>query len=150
MRRTIAIFIMGLICAIAISNARAASDNNLDQQNSAGRPVVVAQANQPQPKPTEADKKGLADAIQQRYKPGPGAKAPANSMSTQKMQADTAGKCGPTVQIAACSGACAAECIFNCMPSRVNWRGSPWSSDCHSCVNKCMDKCTGCGSGTLQ
>ena len=138
---------MGLICAIAMLGVCAAAENNAEHQSSAGSPIIVAET--AQPKPTEADKRGLADAIQHRYKPGPGAKAPANNM-TQKMEAGTVNTCGPTGQIAACSVACAASCIFDCMPSRANWRGSPWSSACHSCVNTCMDKCTGCGAGTLQ
>ena len=132
MKRIIAIFGVGLACAIAMSSACAAAETN--------------------PQPTEADKKGLSEAIQKRYTPGPGPKAPVPGVNTQKMEAGTTttGKCGPTGQIAACSVSCAAACIFNCMPSRANWLGSPWSSACHSCVNECMDKCTGCGSGTLR
>jgi hypothetical protein len=140
---------MGLICAIAISSACAASENNLNHQSSAGSPIVVAETKQPQP--TEADKKALADAIEHRYKAGPGKAPAAGPLNTQKMEAGTTvNKCGPTAQIAACSVSCAAACIFDCMPSRANWHGSPWSSACHGCVNTCMDKCTGCGSGTLQ
>jgi hypothetical protein len=128
MKRIIAVFGLVLACAIAMNSVCAAAETI--------------------PKPTDADKKGLAEAIQKRYKPGPGSTSP----GTQKMEAGTTttGKCGPTGQIAACSVACAASCIFDCMPSRANWTGSPWSSACHGCVNTCMDKCTGCGSGKLE
>ena len=69
MKRTIATFIVGLVCAIAMSGAHAVAQNSAQHQGSAVSPIVVAQA-----QPTEADKK-LADEIKQRYKPGSGSKA---------------------------------------------------------------------------
>ena len=138
MKRTIAIFAMGLACVIAMSSACAAAENNAERQSSAGSPIVVAQAN---PQPTDADKRKLSDEIKQRYKPGPG-KSTAPS-GTTPMASGTASSCGGTGQIAACSAACSASCIFSCFPPNT-----PWGSGCHSCVNTCMDKCTGCGTGT--
>jgi hypothetical protein len=131
MKRTIAIFCMGLACAIAMSSACAAAENNAEHQSSAGSPLVVAaETNKPQAKqPTEADKKTLSNQIQQRYKP----------------QHVGTGKCGGTGQIAACSASCSAACIFACFPSLSNPSG-PWSDECHKCVDRCMDHCTGCGS----
>lgn len=142
MKRTIAIFAVGLAWAIAMSSACAAAENNAEHQSSAGSPIVVAQA---MPKPTDADKKKLSEEIQKRYKPGPGSKS---ALPNSKMSADsgTASSCTQsTAQIAACSAACSASCIFQCFPPNT-----PWGSGCHSCVNTCMDKCTGCGTGTSQ
>jgi hypothetical protein len=137
MKRTIAIFAMGLACVIAMSSACAAAENNTEHRSSAGSPIVVAQAKQP----TDADKKKLSDEIQQRYKPGPG-KSTVPSGAT-RMDSGTTSSCGGTGQIAACSAACSASCIFSCFPPNT-----PWGSGCHSCVNTCMDKCTGCGTGS--
>jgi hypothetical protein len=139
MKRTIAIFAMGLACVIAMSSACAAAENNAKYQSSAGAPIVVAQA-----KPTDADKKKLSDEIQQRYKPGPGSKSAVPSGATRMDSGtSTSSSCGGTGQIAACSAACSASCIFSCFPPNT-----PWGSGCHSCVNTCMDKCTGCGTGS--
>jgi hypothetical protein len=142
MKRIIAIFAVGLACAIAMSSARAAPENNAQHRSSAaGSPVVVAQANVVVAQAnTEADKKNLSDEIQKRYKPGSGRNTPMSSGATNT--------CGGTGQIAACAASCAAACIFSCSPFPKG--NTPWSATCHNCVNPCMDKCTGCGSGTLQ
>ncbi|MGP0083246.1 MAG: hypothetical protein ACLP0B_06435 [Steroidobacteraceae bacterium] len=129
MRRTIAIFAVGLACAVAMISACAAAENNAEHQNSAGSPIVVAAETNKPTQSTEADKKKLSDQIQERYKP--------------KMHVGS-GKCGGTAQIAACSVSCSAACIFSCSPYPLG--NTPWSSTCHSCVDTCMDKCTGCGS----
>ena len=122
MKQTIASFVMGLVCAIAMSGASAVAQNGAQHQGSAVSPIVVAQA-----KPTEADKKKLADEIKQRYKPGSGSKA-----STPGAAPMSSGNtCGGTGQIAACSVSCAAACIFKCTPPA----GTPWGSDCKGCVN---------------
>jgi hypothetical protein len=127
MKRIIAIFGIGLACAIAMSSACVAAENNVGQQSSVEAPFVVAaetQTKQPQAKqPTDADKKALELKIQQNYKP----------------HACTQSK----AQIGACAAACAAKCIFGCFPSFSNAKG-PDSEQCHSCVNQCMEKCTGC------
>ena len=141
MKRTIAIFAMGLAYVIAMSGSCAAAENNADRHSSAGSPIVVAQA---KPQPTDADKKKLSEEIQKRYKPGPGPKTTLPS-GTTRMDSGTSSSCGGTGQIAACSAACSASCIFSCFPPNT-----PWGSGCHSCVNTCMDKCTGCGTGTSQ
>jgi hypothetical protein len=128
MKRIFAIFGVGLACAIAMSGACAAAENNAEHQ--AGPPLVVAaetgQKQQPPvATPSEADKRILADQIQKRYRP---------RVCTQSKG-----------QIAACSVSCSAACIIACFPSLKNPSG-PYSDECNKCVDKCMDRCTGCGS----
>jgi len=120
MKRMIAMFGVGLACAIAMSSACATAENYAENQISAGLPLVLAAA-------TEADKKKFSEDIQKHYKPAP-AKA---SVCT-----------GSTGRIAACSVSCSAACIIECSPPK----SVPWGSNCEHCVNPCMDKCTGCGS----
>jgi hypothetical protein len=129
MKRIIAIFGVGLACAIAMSSGCAAAEDNVGHQSSVKAPFVVAAESDKPPQakqPTDADKKALELRIQGSYKP--------TRVCTQSK-----------AQIGACAAACAAKCIFGCFPSFSNAKG-PDSEQCHSCVNQCMDKCTGCGT----
>src|SRR5581483_1139357 len=120
MKRIIGVFSLVLACAVAMSSACAAAENN---KSSADSPIVVAQAKQP----TDADKKKLSDEIQKHYKPGPG-KSNVPSGAT-RMDSGTNTCTQSTAQIAACSGACSASCILKCNPVTGSF---PWSSDCKS------------------
>jgi hypothetical protein len=128
MRQIVHIVGIALFCAIAISNAGAASETG------GGRYLADVKTGEnttkieiAQDEPTQEQKNTLNDFIQQHY----------------KMNAEAASSCGGTGQIAACSGACSAACIFKCFPPNT-----PWDEGCKTCVNACMDKCTGCGSGS--
>jgi hypothetical protein len=135
MRQIVHIVGIALFCAIAISNAGAASETGGGRYSlSAVAQQVVKPAEENttkievvQDEPTQEQKNTLNDFIQQHY----------------KMDAEAASSCGGTGQIAACSGACSAACIFKCFPPNT-----PWDEGCKTCVNACMDKCTGCGSGS--
>lgn len=52
MKRTIAIFAVGLACVIAMRNGGRAAENDAEHQSSAVSPIAVAQT-----QPAEADKK---------------------------------------------------------------------------------------------
>jgi hypothetical protein len=65
MERTIAMFAVGLACAIAMSSACAAAGNNAEHQISAGSPLVVAAA-------TEADKKKFSERHTEALQARPG------------------------------------------------------------------------------
>ena len=87
---------MSLACAIALSSACVAAEDNAGHQSSVEAPFIVA-AETGKPKtnvkqPTAADKAALANQIQQRYKP---------RVCTQS-----------SGQIKACSVACSAALQF--------------------------------------
>lgn len=125
MKRIFAILSVSLACAIALSSACVAAEDNAGHQSSVEAPfIVAAETGKPTTnvkQPTAADKAALANQIQQRYKP---------RVCTQS-----------SGQIKACSVACSAACIFPCFPGFTT---GPWSDACHTCVDRCMEHCTGC------
>jgi hypothetical protein len=139
MKRIIAIFGVGLACAIAMISARAAAENDAEHQNWARSPLVVAQETQP----TDADKKKLSEEIQKRYTLKPVPKGGSLPGGTNRMSAGSLEKCAELTKTvaAACATASAAACIKPCFP--VIGSG-PLGDECQSCVKKYMDKCTGC------